>query len=79
VSRIKISDGSSWPRPDIEADEGCGLAWRLTYTTPTRQELLAAASVISAYEHLVLGSNRAKRDLVCRDIRAALRDEGGVR
>lgn len=71
-SRIKLSDGSSWPRPALESDAECGIGWALTYSTPSRQQLLEAAAIVRAYEHLVAESTREKRDLVCREIRAAL-------
>ena len=77
MNRITVSDGSSWPRPHLESDEELGVEWKIRFAPhrPTRSDLLEAAAIISAYEHLVLGSTRAKRDLVCRDIRTALREE----
>ena len=74
-TRIKISGGSSWPRPSLESDEELGLAWMLTYGTPSRDHLLEAAATIRAYDYLVGCSTRVKRDLVCREIRATLRAE----
>jgi hypothetical protein len=77
MSRIRVSDGSSWPRPAIDSDVVPGIGWKLTHTPDqlTRTDLLEAASIISAYGHLVAASTQAKRDLVCRDIRAALKEE----
>jgi hypothetical protein len=39
----------AWPNP---ADPG-EVEWRLRYGTPTREDLLWAASTIAAYRHLV--------------------------
>ena len=77
MTRITVSDGSSWPRPSIESDDDSGIAWKLTHAPDqlTRPDLLEAASIISAYGHLVVSSTRSERDLVCRDIRAALWQE----
>lgn len=77
MSRIKVSDGSTWPRPHVESDEEVGIEWKIRFAPDqlTQSDLLGAAAIISAYEHLVLGSTRSKRDLVCRDIRATLREE----
>jgi hypothetical protein len=77
MARIHISDGSTFPRPCLESDNA-PLSWILTYGQPTREELLAAASIIQAYGYLLLNSDRAKRDLVCREVRSALRAEAGA-
>ena len=79
MSSIKISDGSSFPRPALESDEDYGIGHKLRYGTPTSSDLLVAASVIDAYGYLVVSSTRETRDRVCREIRAALRDTGGNR
>lgn len=75
-ARIKISDGSSWPRPSLERDDEYGIGHKLTYGKPTRGELLEAAQIISAYGYLVVEAPRMKRDLVAREIKAALKAEG---
>lgn len=72
---LKLSDGTTWPRPALESDEERGLAWVLTHGTPTREDLLAAASVIHAYGYLVLETTYVRRDQVFRDIRDQLRKE----
>ena len=72
VKRIKVSDGSSWPRPALESDEHSGVGWVLRYGKPTRADLRKAAAIIDAYGYLVAESTREKRDLVCREVRAAL-------
>jgi hypothetical protein len=67
-----ISDGSNWPRPAVGSDEENGIEWELRYAPLadiTRSDLLVAAGIISAYGYLVMDSTRAKRDLVCRDMR----------
>ena len=72
---ILIGDGSSWPRPAMEADEDYGIGHKLRYSaTLTKSDRLVAASIIDAYGYLVAESTRAKRDLVCREIRAAMRE-----
>ena len=72
VTRVKVSDGSSWPRPALESDDEYGVGYTLRYGTPTRSDLLKAAEIIDAYSYLVAESTREKRDLVCREVRAAL-------
>lgn len=74
--RIKLSDGSSWPRPEIERDEE-SIAWKLTYAphTLTRGEQLRAASFISSYGYLIVEATDVKARLVRREIRAALDGE----
>lgn len=74
-AHLRLSDGTTWPRPDLESDNDSGLAWRLTYGEPTRTDLIRAASVIRAYSYLVTETTRARRDQVCRDVRAALAEE----
>lgn len=76
MTRIKVSDGSTWPRPALESDERHGVGHTLRYGTPTREDLMEAAAICDAYGHLVAESTQAKRDLVCREIRAALNSEG---
>ena len=74
--RVKVSDGSSWPRPALESDDTLGIGWRLRHKpTLTREEILEAAEIVSAYGYLVTQSTREKRDMVCRDIRAKLAAE----
>lgn len=78
MSRIEISDGSSWPRPALEADAEYGIGHKLRYKPMdkiTREDLLQAASVIDAYGYLIAESTQAQRDIVCREVRAALKAE----
>jgi hypothetical protein len=74
-ARMKLSDGSSWPRPSLERDDEYGIAHRLIYGNPTQADLVEAASIIGAYGYLVVDASRQKRDLVVREIKAALRGE----
>lgn len=78
MTRLTLSDGSSWPRPPLESDDEYGVENRLRYTpisNLTAEDLMEAASIVSAYNYLVLGSTREKRDLVCREIREQLKGE----
>ena len=77
MSRVKVSDGSPWPCPREAGSEEVAIEWKLRYAPRllTRSDFLEAAEIISAYEYLVLESTRVKRDLVCRDIRTALKEK----
>lgn len=66
ATRIVLSDGSSWPLPNTDLEH------TLRYGEPDRRELLAAAAILNAYFALTAQSIEAKRNLVCREIRAAL-------
>ena len=68
ATRLVLSDGSSWPVPNGD------LEWTLRYGEPTRRDLLAAASILSAYFALVAQSAVPKRNLVCREMRAAMKE-----
>lgn len=61
-------DGMAWNVPDATQGD---LEWRLRYGTPTKPDLLRAASILAAYEELVT-CNRRKRDYVVRNIREAM-------
>ena len=43
-------DDMCWPIP---CNNLSGLEWRLRYSTPTKSDLLVAASVVSAYQGLI--------------------------
>lgn len=77
MSYIKLSDGSSWPRPALEGDDNVSVEWKLRHAPDqvTREDMLVAASIISAYGYLTVDSTRNKRDLVCREIRAHLGED----
>jgi hypothetical protein len=64
-------DDMCWPIPSNELD---GLEWRLRYSSPTKSDLLVAASVISAYRDLV-GKPRRLREKVVKNIRRAVLDD----
>lgn len=69
---VRLSDGTVWPRPALERDDENGIAWTLTYGTPTREDLIHAASVIHAYGHLMTSTTAERRAFVVREMRAAL-------
>lgn len=62
-----IFDGMTWPNPLAVED----LAWRLTYGEPTRSDILAAASFMSSYAHLIELPSRERSARVAQ-IRAAM-------
>lgn len=74
---VRLSDGSTWPLPDVESDasERADVGWLLTYAPDqmTRAEQLRAASIIRAYGFLLTETTRERRDLVTREVRASLR------
>lgn len=71
---LRLPDGSTWPRPALEADEHTGPAWRARYAPDnlTRGDLLYLASVTDAYGALIDTPAHARNLPV---IRQALRDE----
>lgn len=63
--------GTTWPLPDGE------ISWLLRYGTPTRGDLLLAASVISAYSALIKMPERRRRPIIATLRRAiAIRRDG---
>ena len=70
-SHVLISDGTTWPSAGKETRD---LNWRLRYGDPNRQDMLQAASVLSAYLALVEAPEK-KRRVVVRDLRRAARKE----
>ncbi len=74
MSRIKLSDGSSWPRPCMENDDRPA-NWAARYSTLTRAEILELASIAEAYGYLICGTTATRRNLVVREIRASLKAE----
>lgn len=74
---IRIPDGSTWPRPTLDTDDALGAEWAARHApdTVTREDLLWLTSVAHAYGHLLVESTQARRDQVCREIRAALNGE----
>lgn len=78
-THLRLSDGTTWPRPDLESDQGHGIGWKLRYTDEplTRADRMRLASIVHAYGYLLLETNRARRDQVCRDVKTALRTTTG--
>lgn len=68
---LRLDDGTVWPNP-TDPNE---VQWRLRYGTPTKSDLLVAASMMSAYRELA-GQTHKRRSTVVRLLRAAL---GGQR
>ena len=64
----QLADGTVWPVPDA-VDDDRQIGWTLTYGTPTREELLRAASIIRAYDFLVLETTSERRNQIVREIR----------
>lgn len=62
-------EGMTWPNPQDPDD----VQWRLRYGEPTRADLLAAASVMAAYAHLV-SMPRRERESRIAGIRRACRE-----
>lgn len=79
AERITISDGSSWPRPALEDDAEYGVSHRIRYGKPTRADLLNAAAIADAYGYLTMEATPDKRELVVRDLRAAVQKPDGSR
>lgn len=75
MQRIKLSDGSSWPMPTTPSDTEHGAVWRAVHMPGllSKSDVAELAQRAAAYEYLVLNSTRAKRDLVCREIRQKLK------
>lgn len=64
----QLSDGSVW----CKIEDANSLEWRLRYApdTITKNDLMKAAGIISAYTYLVSESTQKKRDMVCRELRS---------
>ena len=60
----------NWPLPGTHKDPS--LEWTLRYGTPSRSDLLVAASIIGAYEELI-DCPETKRRYVVRELRKAIR------
>jgi hypothetical protein len=63
---LRLSDGTTWPDPHDPSN----VEWELRYGEPTREQMLFAASVISAYSYLVLGLGRSQLALLQRTAKA---------
>lgn len=58
MSRVRLNNGTSWPDPFAEDFGETG--WTLRNGAPTKEQLLFAADVLSAYRDLVLKPNGAR-------------------
>jgi hypothetical protein len=65
----RLPDGTSWPTASRAAE----LDWILRYSTPTRSDLLEAASVLTAYHHVA--THPAGTERVIRQVRMLRRAE----
>ena len=76
--RIKLSDGSSWPRPTLDRDYEVSLEWKLRHQPQfplNPNERMEAAGIIAAYNYLVAEADHSKVELVIQEVRQALRGE----
>lgn len=55
-------DDTAWPLPNNN------LEWTLRYGTPTKTDLLLAASILAAYSQIVLYDTQKQRNMVCSKI-----------
>lgn len=63
-------EGMTWPLPDSGDSDVDSLEWVLRYGTPTREQILVAASYIHAYGRLIGATGRTRAEVV-RTLRAA--------
>jgi hypothetical protein len=66
---VRLND-TTWPVPPDD-----DLEWALRYGTPTRFQLLRAASVLSAYHALIANTDRRRREIV-RELKRAIAVRG---
>lgn len=59
-------DEMCFPQPGEQLSE---IEWRLRYGLPSKQDLLVAASAISAYSELVLRKTQKERNKICKTLR----------
>src|SRR5581483_1114626 len=70
AASVNFDDGTNWPRVELALAE---LNHLLRYGEPTRSDLLAAASVLGAYDALVHSTQR-RRNEVCAALQAVERE-----
>lgn len=58
-------DEMCFPQPGEELSQ---IEWTLRYGTPSKNQLMVAASVISAYSGLVLRKTQKQRNYVCKKL-----------
>jgi len=71
---LRLPDGSSWPRPDLETDDHVGISWKLRYAPAqlTNEDHLFLASIVDAYGHLLVETTAKRRNEVCTQARKLL-------
>lgn len=55
-----------WPRPGDHMGE---LEWRLRYGEPSKQDMIVAAGVISAYTQMICDRSSSRVKKICKAIR----------
>ena len=71
----RVGAEMTWPQPGEALGE---VQWRLRYGTPTREDLLCAAGVMSAY-HALVATTQFNRNKVCGALqRVPLPEEAGA-
>lgn len=63
-------DQMTWPNPE----DPLNVEWTLRYSTPTREQLLVAASMIAAYKQLV-EDDQVRRNQKVAGLRRAIREQ----
>lgn len=61
--------GMTWPLPGEALGQ---VQWNLRYGKPTRSDLLQAASVMAAYDQMIMRDTAKKRAYVVRELRAGM-------
>lgn len=61
-----LSNDTTWPSPVASND----IEWQLRYGQPTREQILVAASMLSAFRYLTELPQRERNEVI-RDLRAA--------
>lgn len=71
---------TTWPVPIPADPDAQGIENLLRYKPLdqiSRKDLLAAASVVSAYQHMIFGLTQKQRNRVCKDIQTAATTQSG--
>jgi len=66
-------DEMCFPQPGEDLSQ---IDWVLRYGTPTKNQLLVAASVISAYSGLILRKTQRQRNSICKKLKAGADETG---
>jgi hypothetical protein len=51
-NNVILDNDTVWPLVEKDDEKG-GLEWRLRYGNPSREDMLKAASIVSAYDNLI--------------------------